>query len=228
MSARLFKAIQEGNKDKVASLLRKDPSLVLAKDTNDLSPLMVALYNQKPEIAALLLERLVALSIFDAAATGKMTHLISNLAREPELVNSYSGDGFQPLGLAAYFGHVKAVEYLIKAGAEINSPSKNSLGVTPLQSAVAGCHYEIVDLLLAAGADPNIQDKSGYTPLHVAAQCGDVRIARALIFGGANLEVTSKDGAQSLDIALASGHNEVAKLIKEGITRRFRKRRSFQ
>ena len=228
MSARLFKAIQEGNKDKVVSLLRKDPNLVLAKDKNNLSPLMVALYNQKPEIAALFLERLVALSIFDAAATGKMTHLISSLAREPELVNAHSGDGFQPLGLAAYFGHVKAVEYLIKAGAEINSPSKNSLGVTPLQSAVAGCHYEIVDLLLAAGADPNIQDKNGFTPLHVAAQCGDVRIARALIFGGANLEVTSKDGTQSLDIALASGHNEVAKLIKEGITRRFRKRRSFQ
>ena len=228
MSARLFKAIQEGNKDKVVSLLRKDPNLVLAKDKNNLSPLMVALYNQEPEIAALFLERLVALSIFDAAATGKMTHLISNLAREPELVNAYSGDGFQPLGLAAYFGHVKAVEYLIKAGAEINSPSKNSLGVTPLQSAVAGCHYEIVDLLLAAGAEPNIQDKSGYTPIHVAAQCGDVKIARALIFGGANLEVTSKDSAQPLDIALAAGHNEVAKLIKEGITRRFRKRRSFQ
>jgi len=98
----------------------------------------------------------------------------------------------------------------------------------PLQSAVAGCHYEIVDLLLAAGADPNIQDKNGYTPLHVAAQCGDARVARALIFGGANLEVTSKDGSQALDIALASGHNEVANLIKEGITRRFRKRRNFQ
>ena len=228
MSARFFKAIQDGNQDKVVAFLRKDPNLVLAKDKNNLSPLMVALYHREPEIATLFLERLAALSIFEAAATGKMAHLISNLAREPELVNAYSSDGFQPLGLAAYFGHVMAVEYLIKAGAEINSPSRNSLGATPLQSAVAGCHHEIVNLLLAAGADPNIQDKSGYTPLHIAAQCGDVKTAHVLIFGGANLEVTSKDGAQPLDIALASGHNEVAKLIKEGITRRFRKRRSFQ
>ena len=227
MSARLFKAIKEGDKDKVASLLHKDPNLVLAKDKNKLSPVMVALYNQKPDIAALFLERLVALSVFEAAATGRMKHLISNLAREPELVNAYSVDGFQPLGLAAYFGHVEAVEYLIKAGAEINSASKNSLEVTPLQSAVAGCHYEIVDLLLAAGANPNIQDKNGYTPLHVAAQCGDARVAHALIFGGANLEVTSKDGTQALDTALASGHNEIADLIKKGITRRFHKRRSF-
>jgi ankyrin repeat protein len=228
MSTRFFKAIQDGNKDKVASLLHKNPNLILTKDKDNLSPLMVALYNQKPEIAALFLERLAALSIFEAAATGKMIHLISNLARAPELVNAYAEDGFQPLGLAAYFGHVEAVEYLIKAGAEINSPSKNSLGVTPLQSAVAGCHYEITSLLLEAGADPNVREGSGHTPLHVAAQCGDVRIIRLLIFGGANLEATSNDGAQPLDIALAAGHNEVANLIKEGITRRFRQRRSTQ
>jgi ankyrin repeat protein len=180
MSTRFFKAIQEGDKDKVVSFLRKDPNLVLVKDKNNLSPLLVAIYNQKSEIAALFLERMVALSIFEAAATGRMVHLISNLARNPELVNAYAEDGFQPLGLAAFFGHVEAVEYLIKAGAEINSPSKNSLGVTPLQSAVAGCHYEITTMLLEAGADPNVREGGGYTPLHVAAQCGDLRIARAL------------------------------------------------
>jgi ankyrin repeat protein len=226
MSTRFFKAIQEGDKDKVVSFLRKDPNLVLVKDKNNLSPLLVAIYNQKSEIAALFLERMVALSIFEAAATGRMVHLISNLARNPELVNAYAEDGFQPLGLAAFFGHVEAVEYLIKAGAEINSPSKNSLGVTPLQSAVAGCHYEITTMLLEAGADPNVRGGGGYTPLHVAAQCGDLRIARALIYGGANLEATSKEGAQPFDVASEAGHHEVAKLINEGITRRFRKRRS--
>jgi ankyrin repeat protein len=226
MSAKLFKAIREGNKNRVEELLRKDPNLILVKDKENLSPLMVALYNHKTDIASLFMERMAALSIHEAAATGKMTHLISNLAREPELVNAYADDGFQPLGLAAYFGHKEAVEYLIKAGADINSPSKNSLGVTPLQSAVAGCHYEITGLLLGAGADPNVRERGGYTPIHVAAQCGDIRIARLLIFGGANLETTNEDGKQPLDMALAAGHDEVAKLIREGITRRFRKRQS--
>lgn len=223
MSAKFFKAIQKGDKDRVESLLRKDPNLLLAKDTDSLSPLMIAMYNHKPEIASLFMERMAALSIHEAAATGRMTHIISNLARQPELVNAYAEDGFQPLGLAAYFGHKEAVEYLIKAGAEINSPSKNTMGVTPLQSAVAGCHYEITNLLLRAGADPNVRDRSGYTPIHLAAQCGDVRIARLLIFGGANLEAASEEGKQPLDVALAAGHDEVAELIKKGITRRFRK-----
>jgi hypothetical protein len=38
MSAKLFKAIQAGDKDKVALLLHKDPNLVLTKDKNKLSP----------------------------------------------------------------------------------------------------------------------------------------------------------------------------------------------
>jgi ankyrin repeat protein len=228
MSATLFKAIQTGDKDKVESLLHDDPNLLLIKDKDNLSPLMVALYNHKMDIASLLMERMAALSIHEAAATGRMPHLISNLAKDPELVNAYSEDGFQPLGLAAYFGHKEAVEYLIKAGAEINSPSKNSRAVTPLHSAVAGCHYEITNLLLSAGADPNVQDSGGFAPIHTAAQCNDVEIARLLIFGGANLETSSNDGREPLDIALAAGHNEVAKLIKEGITRRFRKRRTSQ
>jgi ankyrin repeat protein len=228
MSTTFFNAIQAGDEDMVESLLHEDPNLLLVKDKDNLSPLMVALYNHKMDIATFLMERMVALSIHEAAASGRMTHLISNLARDPELVNVYSEDGFQPLGLAAYFGHKEVAEYLIKAGAEINSPSKNSLGVTPLHSAVAGCHYEIANLLLSAGADPNVQDSGGYTPIHSAAQCNDVKIARLLIFGGANLETSSADGKQPLDIAQAAGNDEVAKLIKAGITRRFRKRRSSQ
>lgn len=224
MSTNFFKAIEEGNKERVEALLHKDPNLILTKDKDNLSPLMVAMYSHKPEIASLFLERVAALSIHEAAATGRMSHLISNLAREPELVNAYAEDGFQPLGLAAYFGQQEAVEYLVKAGAEINSPSKNSLGTTPLQLAVTGCHHEITNLLLRAGADPNIKDSNGSTPIHVAAQCGDVRIARLLIFGGANLETASGEGRQPLDIALAAGHEEVAELIRKGITRRFRKR----
>ena len=151
-----------------------------------------------------------------------MAHLISNLARKPELVNAYSDDGFQPLGLAAYFGHKEAVGYLIKAGAELNSASKNKMAVTPLQSAVAGRHQDVARLLLETGASPNVRERGGYTPLHTAAHNGDVEIVRSLVFGGADLEAKSDKNETPLDIALDAGHNEVAELLNSGITRRFR------
>jgi len=222
MSAKFFKAIQEGERDKVERMLRKTPDLILSRSKKNLSPLLTAMYYHEYEIAELLLDRMVKLTVYEAAATGKMAHLISNLGHKPELVNAYSEDGYQPIGLAAYFGHEKVVEYLIKAGAEVNSPSKNALGVTPLQSAVAGGNLEITRLLLTAGASPNVREGGGYTPLHTAAHNGDVEIVHSLIFGGADLEAKSDKKETPLDMAHKAGHDELANLLNAGITRRFR------
>ena len=62
MSAKFFKAIEEGNKDKVERMLRKTPNLILAKDKKKLSPLMVALYYHEFEIANILLDRMDAMA----------------------------------------------------------------------------------------------------------------------------------------------------------------------
>ena len=88
MSARFFKAIQDGDKDRVEKMLRKTPDLILSKSKKNLSPLMTAMYYHEFEIAELLLERMVKLTVYEAAATGKLTHLISNLGHKPELVNA--------------------------------------------------------------------------------------------------------------------------------------------
>lgn len=222
MSEKFFKAIQEGKREQVERMLRKTPNLILAKDKKNLSPLMTAMYYHEFDIAGLLLDRMVALTVFEAAATGRLVHLISNLGHEPKLVNAYSEDGFQPLGLAAYFGKSEAVKYLLKAGAEVNSPSKNSLGVTPLQSAVAGGHREITQLLLEAGANPNVREGDGNSPLHTAAYNGDIEIVRNLIFGGADAEAINSNNERPIDLAIKQGHVDVVNLLKSGITRQFR------
>jgi ankyrin repeat protein len=225
MSAEFFAAIRQGNLEEIQRLLRLDPKLVHARDENGLSPILVAAYHQQPEIADLLVEKTVAINIFEAAATGKTNAIIRHLARDPELVNAYSEDGFQPLGLAAFFGHLEAAEYLIKAGAAINSPSRNALMATPLHSAAAGGHLKIVLLLLAHNAEPNVREQGGYTPLHIAAQNGDLIMTRALLLGGADMDLKTDDGKTPRDLALQAGHTEVADFLDEGITRRFRARK---
>jgi hypothetical protein len=52
MSASFFKAIQEGDRDKVERMLRKTPDLILARDKNNLSPVMTAMYYHEFEVAA--------------------------------------------------------------------------------------------------------------------------------------------------------------------------------
>src|SRR5690554_7166364 len=55
----------------------------------------------------------------------------------------------------------------------------------------------IVRLLLAAGADVNSEDNSGYTPVIHAAENGHLSVVRALLAAGANVNV-SQDGESLL------------------------------
>lgn len=223
MSQEFFDAIKNGDMGEVERRLRQDPVLIHAKE-NGLSPILVAAYHHEPAIASFLADKTVAISIFEAAATGKINNVIRLLARDPDLVNTYAPDGFQPLGLACFFGQADVAEYLVKAGASINSKSHNNLKVAPLQSAAAGGHRKIVKLLLANGADPNIREQGGFTPLHAAAENGDEEMIRILLYGGADLTLKNNQGKTALDLALEAGHEKASLLLGEGITKRFQKK----
>jgi ankyrin repeat protein len=224
MSVPFFDAIKKGDREAVERQLAADPGLIHARQ-NGLSPILVAAYYGHREIASFLADKTVALTIFEASATGKINNVLRLLARDPQLVNAYAVDGYQALGLACFFGHLDVAEYLVKAGAPVNSPSRNELNAAPLQSAAAAGQERIVDLLLKHGADPSAREQGGYTPLHAAAQNGDVATIRTLIYGGADLAAKSDDGKTPLDLALEAGHGEAAKLLQEGITKRFKLRR---
>ncbi len=223
MSEKFFEAIKKGEREEVEAMLAADPNLIQARDKDGLSPIMVAAYQQRFDIVYKLVDHTVTLTIFEVAATGKLQQMMMLLAKEPGLANAYSIDGFQPLGLAALFGHLEVVEFLIRAGAWVNSASKNKLQASPLNTAAARGYVDIAYQLLEAGADPNSKQLGDTTPLHSAASNGHVDMIRVLLNYGANLQARNKDGKTPLDLATERGHEAAAILLKAGITRRFRK-----
>lgn len=210
-----FAAIKAGDLTQVQRMLADDPSLVNAKDENGLSAVLTAAYYQEPATAKLLAERGAVLNVFEACAVGELPQVQALIAQQPALINASAPDGFQPLGLAAFFGHMEVVEYLLKHGAEVNSASKNDMRVMPLHSAVATLHKDIIRLLLEHGADVNVAQAGDITPLHEAAQNGQAEVAQMLIAHGANVNAKSTDGKTPLAIALEYRHDDIAGLLRK-------------
>jgi ankyrin repeat protein len=153
------------------------------------SELLLAIYRGDQAAADEILARNPELDVFEASATGRVDRLRELLDDDPALVNAWAADGFQPLGLASFFGHPEAVGVLLELGAEVNSASRNNMRVMPLHSACAAreadIRYEVAKLLLEHGADPNARQEGDFTPLMEADQNNDTRLRELLVEHGA-------------------------------------------
>jgi len=215
MSQEFFEAATGGDVSKVRAMLQMDPSLARAKDENGVSVIMKATYYGKKDVVGALLESGVELDVFEAAATGRVERLMNLIERDPALTNTYSPDGFHPLGFAVFFGQPEAVKALLNAGADVNLPSRESMKVTPLASAAAAKQTEIARMLIAHGANVNARAAGGHVPLHEAAANGNVELVKLLIEHGADVNAKTDDGKTSLDFANEHKRPEVAALLEK-------------
>jgi hypothetical protein len=117
-----------------------------------------------------------------AGARGHLEILKLTLAAGADLksTNRYGGTALIP---ACHYGHVETVRELLRT--KIDVDHVNNLGWTALLEAVilgdgGAAHTEIVRLLLAAKANPNIADGQGVTPLAHARNRGYTAIAKLI------------------------------------------------
>jgi ankyrin repeat protein len=140
-------------------------------------------------------------TVFEAAAFGRVRRLEELLRGEPELVRSWSEDGFTPLHLACFAGGAETTRLLVERGADVEALSTASFAkVRPLGTAAFARDHESARVLLEAGADPNGPGEGGFTPLHTAAQNGDVELGRLLVEHGADANAAASDGRTPADL----------------------------
>jgi len=201
-------AVRSSDLDRIKSILQRNPLLVDGTSTG-MSPLKVATYSGRENVAHLLIKSGATVDIFLAAALGEAERVAALLNEEPELIVSYSEDGWTPLHLAAFFGRLDMAPLLLRRHAEVHLRSRSAEGNTALHAAVAGKQSAMVDLLLEHGSDVDAADSLGWTPLNHAAHEGVVSIVESLLRHGADPSIPSDDGRTPRETAVSEGQPEL-------------------
>ncbi len=211
----LLDLIRSGKADQLESRLTENPSLVRSLTDQGISPLQYAVYCRNQEAVAILRKAAGKLNPFEAASLGETDTIKEAVKKNPQLIDSYSPDGFTLLGLACFFGHLPVVAFLLEQGADPNLPSKNAFKVAPIHSACAISHFEITDLLIRSGANVNARQASDNTPLHATAHHGNLKLTSLLLANGAEVNARSATGQTPLAMAVGKNADEVRQLLTQ-------------
>lgn len=179
------RSAEVGDREAVASFLRSGMDID-ARDENGWTPLMVATFNDKDDVASFLISRGADIQVADAA-------------------------GYGPLHWAAFKGFCTVVRQLVEKKANVDAQSH--YGWTPLMQAATRGHLLVVKELIAAGADVNLASNDGWTPLHKAAANGHAEIAKLLISCGAKRDAEYKDGTTPVGLARKNRHTEIVAML---------------
>ncbi|KAH8399447.1 hypothetical protein KR215_010608 [Drosophila sulfurigaster] len=170
-------AVNKGHLNVVKTLLTLGchPSL---QDSEGDTPLHDAISKEHDEMLSLLLDFGADITLNNNNGFNALHHaalkgnpsamrILLTKTNRPWIVEEKKDDGYTALHLAALNNHVEIAELLVHMG-KANMDRQNVNLQTALHLAVERQHVQIVKLLVQDGADLNIADKDGDTPLHEA------------------------------------------------------------
>ncbi len=125
-------------------------------------------------------------------------------------VDAVNGLGEQALQLAAWNGHLDAVKWLIDHGASLSRAGREW---SALHYAVFAGRKDVVELLVARGADVNGRAPNGSTVLMMAAREGHEDLTKRLLAAGADPRASNDAGETALTWAMRNKNFHIAELV---------------
>ena len=137
-STDIFEACRKGDRELVETLFKTDPDIIHVTDIKGYTPLIIAVYNNQPNVVEFLLQH---------GARTETHDQVGNTA----------------LMGVCFRGYKEIVSMLLDAGVDVDQ--RNHQGATALTFAATFGHLEIAEMLLKKGADINARDVRGKSPL---------------------------------------------------------------
>ena len=181
----------ENVKDVVDSLISHGARLDARNDGKQ-TPIDVAMDGGKSKLVRYFLEIHPVDHITVLAFEGNLDKVEASLKADPSQANALNPAGQRPLSLAAKGGHLAIVRALLEAGVQVEAPERKARRGMALAEAIVGNHYEVAELLLEHGANPNHQP--------VALHANDDKMAALLYRYGAYVSFWDWCGGEDIEI----------------------------
>ncbi|XP_059029744.1 ankycorbin isoform X4 [Mustela lutreola] len=221
---RLLQAVENGDPEKVASLLGKKGASATKHDSEGKTAFHLAATKGHVECLRVMMTHGVDVTAQDAAGhsalhlAAKNSHheCIRKLLQSKCPAESVDSSGKTALHYAAAQGCLQAVQALCEHKSPINL--KDLDGNIPLLLAVQNGHSEVCRFLLDHGADINSRDKNGRTALMLACEISSSNIVEALIKKGADLNLVDSLGHNALHYSKLSENAGIQSLLLSKIS----------
>lgn len=146
---------------------------------------------------------------FELVAVGAVHEVEAALEHQPFLATTYDDNGFSAVHVLDYSGFDQKLGHLQKWGANINA--QNDEGHALMHIII---DPEFIPVAAAAGADVNLRDNAGRTPIMVHLLDPDrADFVPALIDAGADVRARDDSGRSVLDYALPHGIPELIHML---------------
>jgi ankyrin repeat domain-containing protein 17 len=192
-----------------------------------ITPLMLASMNGHTQAVKLLLDH--GADINAQIETNKNTALtlacfqgrqevVSLLCMRGGNVEHRAKTGLTPLMEAASGGYHEVGRVLVEHGADLNAPPVPSSKDTALTIAADKGHVKFVDMILKYGANVDVKNKKGNSPLWLACNGGHFEVVRCLLKAKSDPDSQDNRKVSCLTAAFRKGHVKVVKCLVDYVS----------
>lgn len=153
--------------------------------------------------------------LIELAVAGDVVRLTNHLQSSEAInVNYQNKDGWSALVAAAYHGKLGTVQVLLNTPG-VDLEIQTHIGNTALYASSFSGHWEVVKMLLKAGANATLVNNNGDTAVYAAAVNGHRLVINQLLEAKVDLTVVNKRGESPLYAAASKGHSIVVKILAD-------------
>ncbi|XP_072848953.2 ankycorbin isoform X2 [Pogona vitticeps] len=220
---RLLQAVENGDVEKVTSLLGKKGASATKHDSEGKTAFHLAAAKGQGECLRIMLTH--GADVTSQDGTGHSALLLAAKNSHPDCVKrllqakcpleSTDNSGKTALHYAAACGCLQVAQLLCEHKCPVNV--KDADGNIPLLHAIQNGHTDVCKYLLEHGADVNSRDKNGRTSLMLACEAGNLAIVEALVRKGADINLADTLGHNALHYSKLSENTGIQSLLQSKI-----------